>query len=279
MNLPKSNSGLARLYMLLFLPLLPIAMMPMLNSLMTKSPITDMVVFFGYILMVIMLLVVVINERKKGVLTQELPYAALIVTFLLFVLIPVFALLAEPRIYAKYTLWLKSILMIIICLALPFLAFVKKLSTKAKVISILIAIVYAIFHFYPLAFSDARYYQLYRIFMRYFSDAKYLLIWLAVVYFALAYILNGLGFKNHGPEFFTSAAGFSLTYFGISHTVITDIGRVYENTVSSNRFSRTYTIETTFDINWLMLIGISIIIVSFITYLVADKKRKRVCVK
>ena len=272
-DLPKTNAGLAYFYILVFIPLLSIGFVPTLRGIMAGSSDIDALVVIGYILIILMFFYVVISEIRKPVISKELPYLALPIIFGIFISIPFIFYLADPPTYNYSISWIKKFLLVLICLLLPFLAFFHKISPKAKVVSILIAVLYAIYHFFPVLLANPEYnVPFYNFIRRNLRNPAAILIWLEAIYMIMAYILNGLEHKENGPMFFTGIAGLYMVNFAINHPVAINRGSLEKYRVLINGVDSGTTYMSSLEFNWLIAIGMPLIALIFIGYLAAKKE-------
>lgn len=277
MKFPKTNEGFARMYICLFFPVFAFRFCSLLLDFFRKrSHVFDAVILVGYILLTIMILVICILEIKKQKISNELPFVLLAAVALVFLVLPCFAFVFNPIVFQTYTkslYWIKNIFMILLCLGMPMIAFLNHLSIKAKVLSIVISLVYAAYHF-SAGFAAGEYYPVYRFFVRYLQPDGYFTMRMEIVFLLLLYLLNGFGKKSESPAFLLGVATLFTLDLGLNNPISLGVNQI-EHVVEKNSLYKAYYLETKFNINWLMIAGTALLFVYFLSYLAKDKENGR----
>lgn len=274
-SINESNSALAYIYLLAFLPVYTIEMASQLGALAKPSERVDLIAVIGYLLLLVMLFVIVLRGKKRTLRSQGVPYAAIVIAFVFLLFLTIVFLTDKSLFSVKVLTIARYTLLVTVCLYLPFLVFTRQLGGKAKVLSILLSLAFAAYLFSSAAKDHTGYYGLaVNLFRRFGRESLNWLLGAQICYFVCTYILHGMSEKQSGVLYFTLVAGLFLILNGIQHPMPIYRGELVKYKVFQNSVEVGTTFMSDIRFNWMILIGIALVILCFIAYLATDNRKE-----
>lgn len=268
-NIIKTNQGLAWLYLL---SITIILFSSFKQSLTTIQRTGDWLLFLCFVLIALMLVIISINESKKVLIAKEINYSFLVVGTLIVLFIFASSFFRRSRALSSMSSWGSNMIPFAILLMtviyMPIIAFKNNISGKAKVVTIIMAVLFLVYYLYPLLYPSS--YKL----AAYFGQEIKLLKRIEIFMLVFTYILCLSNDMTDGTMMFMLCAGLGLMRYAVHGPMTTGFGNGSGGYIYQSETAVGFTDDSTFfhsgyglKFNFLALLGFVLILVPFIDYL------------
>ncbi len=272
---PKTAKGYAYLYMLMILPLL--ALFFSSNLIKGKVFSFDPWLLLAFCLVSLMTIVFLVVEIRKKIFQKILPYWIIVLVGFVSLITALISVLSKSslRLFLVANFIQDVIqwgIFLVVCIFIPISTFSQKPDKKMRVFSILIAILYALYHFIPIMAVSPRL----RFFLvRLGVNLAQAMNWLIILFFILAIAMYSLSSdRKNNTWFLVLCLGLGTTFFGIANPVKYESrGLFWEKTYINGVFSGSRITEL-LNFNLWAMVGSLILCFMFIIYLTSKRTEK-----